>query len=267
MNFSTSKQYLLSILLLFWGLNAHGLGDPKAELSDVGIFTELGNKVDKSLNFLDSQGKSVNLGEIIKGDKPIIIVPAYYHCPRLCGLVLGGVQKLLVGLTLRLGEDFRIVTVSFDPEETPQSAAEKALEYRKGLPDITKGDAWSFLVGKEESVRPLMDQIGFRYKKDGSEFAHSAAIMILTPDGEISQYFTGIDFSPFDVKLSLIEASKGRVGSPLDHVFLFCFRFDETKGRYTWAVFNLMRLGAIATLVFLVALILGMRLKELAGRK
>ncbi len=253
--------------VLFIAVPASALEDPKADLQEVGVFTELGRKVDTSLIFSDSLGNKIPLSQVFSSGKPVILIPAYYRCPRLCGLILGGVQKLLNKLTLNLGHDFQVVTVSFDPEEGVKDAAEKASEYRKVLPDRGVPEAWSFLVGDENNIRPLMDQIGFRYKKDGSEFAHSAAIMILTPDGEISQYFTGIDFSPFDVKLSLIEASKGKIGSPLDHVFMFCFRFDETKGRYTWAVFNLMRLGAIATLVFLVVLIVGMRVKELADRK
>ena len=142
------------------------------------------------------------------------------------------------------------------PKDTFESAEEKRRQYVTGLKLKDKAKSgWHFLVGEPENVNKLMNQIGFHYIEDKGEFAHSAAIMLLTHDGEISQYFTGIDFRPFDVKLALVEASKGKVGSIIDHVLLFCFRFDPTKGRYTWAAFNIMRLGGILTFLCLGALI------------
>ena len=255
-------------LSLFFTVSAIALEHPGSALQEVGVRPILGAKVDTSLRFTDSTGKEVSLAELATPGKPIIIVPAYFGCPRLCGLVLKGVAKMLSSISLELGRDFSVLSVSFDEREGPRFAAEAFTTYHNLLPEAQKNNpAWHFLVGKKENVKSLMDQIGFYYKRDGEEFAHGAALMILTPEGQISQYFTGIDFSPFDVKLALIEAAKGEIGSALDHALMFCFRFDETKGKYTWAVFNFMRLGAGATLVFLVWLVFSLWRRERESKR
>ena len=260
-----SKWYLrLTFLLLFLICDPlFALRHPDKDLDDVGVKTILGGKVDLSLKFTESTGQEVALSDLVSDGKPLIIVPAYFDCPRLCGLVLKGVATMLDGISLNLGQDFHVASISFDDREKFPSAAEASKKYHEMLRDPLKKDvSWRFFVSAEGNVKTLMNQIGFHFKRDGEEFAHGAAIMILTPDGEISQYFTGIDFSPFDVKLALVEAAKGEIGTPLDHVFLFCFRFDETKGKYIWAAFNLMRAGAMATFIFLVGLISTLIVRE-----
>jgi len=259
---NSCRRFLFLLLSFQIILPAFALEKPENELIEVGVRTILGNKVDLNLRFSDADGKEVSLKELFLPGKPAIILPAYYHCPRLCTLVMSGMAKAISGMSLKLNKDYRVITVSFDPEETPKQAADKGEAHRMLIPKTQDGLGWRFLVGTDQNIKPLMHQVGFYYKKDDDEFAHSAAIMILTPTGEISQYFTGIEFSPFDVKLALIEAAKGEIGSPLDHIFLFCFRFDETKGRYTWAAFNLMRAGAALTLFLLVGLILTLWRRE-----
>lgn len=250
------SKFALS-LLLSWSFAASALEDPNTELEDVGVFTRLGAQVDLGLSFQDSDGANITLGDVAAG-KPLIVVPAYYGCPRLCGLVLGGTLKLLNSLSLTLGHDYNVAVVSFDPAEGPKEAALQAERYHSGLKnqpiDMAK-TAFRFLTGTKESVNALLSQLKFNVKKDGDEYAHTSAIMILTPQGKISQYFSGIEFSSFDTRLALVEASHGSVGNPLDHVFLYCFRFDPKKGKYTWAAFNLMRVAACLTLAFLVLLV------------
>jgi protein SCO1/2 len=171
-------------------------------------------------------------------------------------LIHQGVINLLKELTLTLGDDYTVATISFDPTETTAQALEHAQIYRSQYADPEKAArGWEFFVGEEVPVKTLLNEVGFYYKKDGEEYAHSAAIFILTPEGKISQYFTGIEFPPFDVKLALLEAAQGQIGTPLDHILLFCFRFDDTKGRYTLAAYNTMRAGGALTLMFLVLVI------------
>lgn len=252
--------YALLVLLLFWITvtgNALALEKPGEELKDVGLATELGAQVDTSLTFTNSEGKLVALSELISESIPTIIIPAYYDCPMLCGLLLNGVIKLINRMDLVLGTDYRIVTVSFDSSETAKQAADRKAEFVEKF--VGQGDAksgWDFLVGTEENVKTLMGQIGFYYKEDKEEFAHTAVIMLLTPAAKISQYFTGIGFPEWDVRLALIEASQGSIGSAIDHVLLYCFRFDPLKGRYTWVATGVMRAGGVATLLLLGGLLL-----------
>lgn len=258
----------LAILFIFIILPFQLLAteNPEESLKRAGLSTLLGKKVDLNLTFTESTGTERPLRDFFSDGKPVIMVPVYYGCPRLCGLVLDGVVSLLNKLTLNLGQDYRVVTVSFDDTETPELAKERLTKYH---PLLTRGEVadWHFLVGKESSVKSLMEQIGFNFERDGSEFVHSAAIMLLTPEGQISQYFTGIDFPAWDLRLALVEASQGNVGSALDHVFLFCFRFDQIKGKYTWAVYNLLKVVGVLTIVLLGGLVFSLLRKERASQK
>ncbi len=249
-------------ILLFPSL-LYALEDPGQELEKVGLSTELGAQIDLSLQFQDSTGETVTLQDYVSGGRPLVLVPAYYDCPRLCGLLLSGVVDALNRLKLTIGEDYQVVTVSFDTSEKPALAAKRHKTYTDRY--TGEGNAalgWRFLVGDKENVYPLMNQIGFHFKPDEGEFAHTAAIMLLTPDGKISQYFSDVTFPAWDVRLALVEASQGAIGSAMDHVYLFCFRFDPTKGRYTWAAYNVARAGAGIGLVLLAALLIGLWKRE-----
>lgn len=236
---------------------AHAIERPEELEKQVGIFTQLAAKVDLSKQFTDTAGNTKSLREFAPADKPILIAPVYYRCPRLCGLLLDGTYSLLNQLSLKLSRDYTLLVVGFNPVETSDDARKVMDKFDSRLQGEATLDrsGVKYLVGSEENVAAIMREIGFRYMKDGEDFAHSAALMILTPGGEISQYFTGIDFPAWDVRLSLIEASKGTVGTAMDHLLLYCFRFDPLQGRYTWAVVGLLRVGGALTLLGLAAVL------------
>lgn len=240
----------LFVFLLLFAPSVLALEDPGEMQKRVGLIQNLGKQVDMGLTFTDANGRTASLREFALPGKPIIFVPVYYGCPRLCNLVLTGFSNLLNALQLKLGQDYSVLTVSFDTSETAADAKRKADQYFAHLKqaELAPG-SWHFLVGPESQVHPIMEQVGFKYAPDKDEWAHTATIVILTSDGKISQYFPGIEFPAWDTKLALVEASQGGIGSLLDHALLFCFRFDYTKGRYTWVAWNFTRvfasLGAI----------------------
>lgn len=245
----------LAGFLLFAPRSSLALENPEVGLAPVGMDPGiLGSTVDLGLAFTDSTGVTKPLRDFIMPEKPLIITPVYFRCPRLCGLFLSSFITLLQELGLSVGEDFTVLTVSFDPTETPSDAAKEREEYLAQAPNRALAEkGWHFFTGQPADIETLMRQVGFRYAKDGTEYAHTAAFMILTPQGEVSQYFTGIDYPAWDVKLALVEAGKGTIGSAFDHVLLYCFRFDPTKGKYTWAAFNFMRAGVILTVLSIAA--------------
>jgi protein SCO1/2 len=245
-------QVVLCLLTVFVPMMAGAIEDPGAMAAqDVGIFTQLGAQVDINRPFTDVNGVTKPLKDFTHPDKPILIAPVYFKCPRLCGLLLNGVYDLLNELPLKLSHDYSVLVVGFDPTETPADAKVVMDKFNARL----KGDAREgsqgihYVVGSPENVSALMNELGFKFAKDGVDFAHSAAVMILTSKGLISQYFTGIMFPSWDVRLSLVEASKGGIGTAIDHFLLYCFRFDAVKGRYTWAVVGLLRVGGVLTLI------------------
>ncbi|NBW40000.1 SCO family protein [bacterium] len=247
------SMFLAVTLLVLPG--AYALEDPGKELKEVGLSTVNGTELDLTLEFVDEDGIRAPLREFLSSEKPNILIPAYYDCPRLCGLLLTGVTELLNTLTLTLGEDYRVVTVSFNPQDGPESAKRIASEFRGKLVfDATKANEgeWRFLSGDEENIVPLMKSLGFHYKEDEGEFAHVAAIFLLSPQGMISQHLAGINFPYRDVRLALVEASQGKIGTLLDRALLFCYRFDDLQGKYTWAAFGFVRTGAGMTLLALV---------------
>ncbi len=254
---------LAFFLLPVFSLQA--LEDPSKALNDIGVTPVLGAQVDPELLFTDGSETQQSLKQLLSTGVPTILVPVYFKCPRLCGLLLTGVTTLLNALELDLGNEYQVLTISFDSSETSQLAQETQQKYRERLsrPEPAK-QFWRFFVGDSDNINQLMQQIGFKFSPDGQDFAHTAAIIILTPEGKISQYFTGIEFSAWDVRMALIEAAHGQIGSALDHIFLFCFRFDPTKGKYTLAAFNMMKLGGALTLLFLIALISRLLLRERA---
>jgi protein SCO1/2 len=184
-------------------------------------------------------------------------------------LLLEGTYQLLNQLPLLAGTDFSLLVVGFNPEESFQDAAALQSKFKDRLVDAAAPTSSSiqYLVGGPGEVSGLMNELGFKFMRDGEDFAHSAALMILTPTGEISQYFTGIMFTPLDVRLSLVEASKGVIGTAVDHLLLYCFRFDPIQGKYTWAVVSLLRIGGILTLagLALVYLLYGRRGRRVVG--
>jgi protein SCO1/2 len=219
-------------------------------LRAVGFDQKLNEQVPLDLAFKDETGQPVRLGDYCH-DRPVILVLAYFRCPMLCDQVLNGLVRALLDLPFDAGKEFDVVTVSFDPRETPEMAAAKktTILERYGRPGAAEG--WHLLTGAEDSIKRLTDDVGFRYVYDAKneQFAHAAGIMILTPTGKISRYFYDIRYSPRDVRLGLVEASNNRIGSAADQVLLFCFHYDPLEGRYGPAVMNFVRLGGVLTVI------------------
>ena len=228
---------------------------PAQVAQDLKVVQKLGDKLDLSRVFTDQRGDTKQLKEILDPEKPTIVVPAYYNCPRLCSLVLNGVRDISMELGLTLRSDYRIVTISFDPKETHELAASKYSNYMKSMAlsgDLALDHGWDFLVGEPDQVSGIMNKIGYPYRSDGKkDFSHGAAIVIISPDGVISRYLFGIEFKEKDLRLALVEASDGQIGSVVDQVMLFCFRFDPTKGKYTPQVFAFMKIFGAITLLFM----------------
>ena len=221
-------------------------------LQNVGIEQKLDAQVPANLAFTDDTGRPVHLGDYY-GKKPIILNLVYYNCTMLCGEALAGLTGALKMVKFDVGNEFQVVTVSFNPKETPQIAAEKKQDYikRYGRPGGAAG--WHFLTGPPESINALTQAVGFQYQYDEklNQYAHATAIMILTPQGRISRYFYGVDFPPKDLRLGLVEASSGKIGNLTDQVLLYCYHYDPATGKYGAVVNNILRLGAVITIILL----------------
>ena len=230
---------------------ARGQGStPDELLNQIGFDQKLDAQVPLDLSFRDEGGRVVRLGDEL-GGKPAILVLAYYECPNLCTMVLTGLADGLRQVALGMGAQYDVVTVSIDPREGPALAAAKKATYldRYGRPG---GDAgWHFLTGEQASIARLARAIGFRYAYDAKQdqFAHPAGIVVLTPQGKIARYFYGIEFAPRDLRLGLVEASSGAIGTPIDQVLLRCYHYDPAAGSYTLIVENVVRLASAVTVL------------------
>jgi protein SCO1/2 len=225
-------------------------------LENVGIEQHLDAQVPANLTFRDETGKTVKLGDYY-GRKPLILNLVYYNCTMLCGEALAGLSSAMRLVKFDLGNEFDVVTVSFDPRETPETAAAKKVDYvkRYGRPNAASG--WHFLTGQPESINALTKAVGFQYQYDAksNQYAHATAIMVLTPQGRISRYFYGVDFPPKDLRMGLVEASQGKIGNAVDAVLLYCYHYDPQSGKYGAMVANILRLAAAATILLLSGLI------------
>ena len=221
-------------------------------LRGVGLDQKLGAQVPLDLVFRDEQGDPVSL-ERYFGGRPVILALVYYECPMLCSLQLSGLVRSLRALTLNPAEDFEVVTISFDPGETPAVAAQRKAAYLERYARAGAENGWHFLTGAEESIQALTRAVGFRYAYDPKtdEYSHAASIAVLTPEGRISRYFYGIEYPPRDLRLGLVEASGNRIGSFVDQVLLFCFHYDPLEGKYNFAIMNGLMVGGLATVFIL----------------
>jgi protein SCO1/2 len=232
-------------------------GLPKA-LSNVGIDQKLNEQLPLALEFRNETGELVKLGDYF-GKKPVVLSLVYYQCPMLCNQVLNGMVSAFRVMSFRSGEEFEVVTVSFDNRETSTLAAAKKRTYVDYLPEDKRAAAtsgWHFLTGDETNIKRLTDAIGFRYHFDEAtnQFAHASAIYVATPQGKLARYFYGIEYAPRDLRLGLIEASENKIGSAVDQLLLYCYHYDPATGKYGAVVMNMIRLGGIATLIAMVAL-------------
>jgi protein SCO1/2 len=234
-----------------------------AILHNVGITQNLNAQIPPDLVFRDETGKSVRIGDFF-GKKPIVLSLVYFDCPALCTEVLNGELRTIKAISLDLGKDFEAVTVSFEPKDTPALAEAKRDVYigQYGRPGAT--DHWHFLTGDRQSIDALTNAVGFQYAYDSSirQYAHAAAILVLTPDGRIDRYFYGVIYPARDVRLGLVEASEGKIGTLTDHALLYCYQYDPMTGRYGVVVMNVLRAAGGLTVLILGIFMIMMFLRE-----
>jgi len=235
-------------------------------LKNVGIQQNLNQQIPADLAFLDALGRPVHLGEYF-GKKPLILNLVYYNCPMLCGEVLSGLEHSLRMMKFDVGKEFDVITVSFDPGETPEMAAAKKAEFLKRYKRAGAERGWHFLVGKQDAIDALTRAAGFQYQYDekSKQFVHATAIMVLTPEGKIAQYYYGVEYPPKDLRLGLVEAGRGKIGNLVDAMLLYCYHYDPEQGRYSATILRVMRLGAMATMLGLGTLIFVMIRRSPAG--
>ncbi len=249
-------QKILGVMLLsLWGCMLPLLAQQGAAalIEDVRVDQRLGEQIPSGLTFTKEDGTPVKLEELCAG-KVTLLVPVYYSCPGLCTTVLNSVSEIIDRVDFKLGTDYQIVNVSFDPTNTPELAAAKAANYRSALdPSKQKGaeQAWYFLTGTPENITPLMNQIGFHYKLVDGVYSHAAAMVVLTADGKIARYLTGIGIAPREARFAVLEAADGKIGSPVDLVVSYCYRYDPTAGKYVPMAWMIMRVGCVLALILM----------------
>ena len=221
-------------------------------LKNVGIEQHLDEQIPPDLAFRDETGKPVRLGDYF-GKRPVILNLVYYQCPMLCGEVLSGLESALRVLKFDVGKEFDVLTVSFDPRETPDMATKKKAEFLKRYGRPGAADGWHFLTGPQESIDGLTKAAGFQYQYDPKtgQFAHATAIAILTPEGKIAQYYYGVEYAPKDLRLGLIQASQNKIGTLADQVLLYCYHYDPTTGKYGAIIARVLQLSGLATVLAL----------------
>jgi protein SCO1 len=246
--------FLLGLLLIPAGSadaqQVQSIGVSSDLLREVGIDQKLGNQVPMNLDFRDEHGNPVQLGQFFDG-KPMLLALVYYRCPLLCTQIMDSVLNSLKRVPLDAGKDFNVVMVSIDPTDRPIEAEAKKVMYAGlyGRPGAAAG--WHFLTGEDPQIHRLAEAVGFRYAydPDTEQYAHAAAIMILTPGGKVSRYFYGIKYQPRDLRLGLVEASSDKIGSPVDAFLLYCYHYDPRNGKYDLLISNVIRILGLATVL------------------
>ncbi len=257
------KFYILGATCLsaLWAVPgyAQGGGPGAAILKKVDIVQRLNTTLPLDVELKDSLGRSVTLGGLIE-DRPVILGFVYYECPMLCTLTMNGMLKAINSMSLKMGKDYDVINLSFDHQEGPELAASKKDAYvrqchrKKGRADKN----WHFLTGDETAIDALTQAAGysFEYIPEKDEYAHSSAIMVLTPEGKLSKYFYGIEFSARDLRLALVDASEKRIGTPVDKVLLWCLHYDPTTGKYGVSIFRALRVGGVITVAGILSFII-----------
>jgi len=244
-------------------------GVQPADLKKIAFDQKLKAQIPLDLPFRDEAGHTVTLDQYFHHGRPVVLSLVYYDCPMLCTLVLNGLAGAMKGMSLNPGTDYDLVTVSFDPRETPALAAAKKKTYiqRYGHPDAAS--AWHFLTGDEPAIERLTQAVGFHYVYDPRTkiYAHATGIMIATADGRLSKYLYGIDYAPRALRLALVDASGGRIGNPVDQILLYCYHYDPSTGKYGLVVLNVIRLGGGVTVVVLGSFVTVMLARERRRRR
>ena len=244
-------------------------GEKPRDLEEVRIDQRLNESLPLDSVFRDENGDEVKLGSYF-GEKPVVLAFVYYTCPMLCNQVLNGMTSGLDVLkAFSIGKEFEVVTISFDPRETPELARTKKEAYIKWYKREGAAEGWHFLTGDQLNIDRLTEAAGFHYKWDEktTQFIHASGIMIATPDGKLARYFYGIEYAPKDLRLGLVEASDGKIGSPVDQLLLYCYHYDPTSGKYGLMVMNLMMAGGVLTVIAMIAMFIVFRRRELSTRR
>jgi protein SCO1/2 len=258
---TNSKPVLTLFAALLISASAFGQGMTKGIMSppanvrppgllNVGIEQHLDEQIPADLNFRDETGKPVRLGDYF-GKKPMILNLVYYNCPMLCNEVLAGLESAMRVMKFDVGKEYDVLTVSFDPRETPEMATKKKAEFLKRYGRAGAAEGWHFLTGPQESIDALTKAAGFQYQYDPKtgQFAHATAIALLTPEGKIAQYYYGVEYAPKDLRLGLIQASQNKIGTLADQVLLYCYHYDPNTGKYGAIISRVLQLSALATVL------------------
>ena len=234
------------------------------QLARVGIEEKLDAALPLELVFKDDAGRDVTLGSYFRPGHPVLLTLNYFRCPMLCTLELNGLVEGMKGLGWTAGDEFTVVTVSIDPRETPTLAHAKKVGYLEELARPAAASGWHFLTGSAASIEALTKSVGFSYEydKETDQFGHAAVVMMATPEGRVSRYLYGVAFEPATLKLGLLEASKGKIGSGWDRFILYCYHYDAGQGRYALAATSIMRIGGALTVLVLTFVIGGFWLRE-----
>jgi protein SCO1 len=221
-------------------------------LKNVGIEQKLNEQLPLNLTFRDESGQPVKLGDYF-GKRPVILSLVYYRCPMLCSELLSGLEGSLKAMSFDVGKDFDVLTVSFDPKDTPADATEKKASTLKHYKRAGAASGWHFLTGSQESITALTNAVGFTYEFDEKtgQFGHTTGIMLITPEGKVAQYYYGVEFPPRDLRLGLVQASQNKIGSLADQVLLYCYHYDPQSGKYGAIVSHIIQLGGGVTLLSL----------------
>jgi protein SCO1/2 len=243
---------LLIVLLASGTVLAETSATPPRLPGKVDIVQKLDAQIPLDLMFRNEQGKIVRLRELFHG-KPVLLNFMYYRCPMLCSMVMEGVASALTELKFDVGKEFDVITLSIDPRDTSEQAAAKKDQYVKRYGRLSAANGWHFLTGHESAIKKLTDSAGFYYAYDpkSDQFAHGTALLVLTPDGRISRYFYGFEYKVRDLRLGLVEASAGKIGTPTDQLLLLCYHYDPATGKYSRSAMNFVRAGGVATLLSL----------------
>ena len=234
------------------------------QLENVTFKQRLNAQLPLDAQFKDESGRDVTLGHYFGNQRPVVLAFVYYSCPMLCTQVMNGISRAVKVLPFSAGKDFDVVFISFDPRDKPVTAAAKKTALMNYWSMQNQSGAWHFLTGEESQIKRVTSAAGFFYMWDEKtqQFAHLSGVLVLTPDGHLSRYFYGVEYSPKELRLALVESGQGQIGSVVDELLLYCYHYDPANGRYGAVVMNLVRLGGVLTVLAMGGFILLMRRQE-----
>ena len=260
------RTFFVVLFLLSWPCSVLGITDERQIKEDVGWIEKLDSEIDLYSKIIDIKNSETNLNEVLDDTKPTVFILAYYTCPRMCTFLLNGAEEVVSSNTkIRPGVDYNLVTLSFDEADSPEIATKKQEKYAENLGE---DEEWSFFVANRGSIKAITESVGFKFTRDGDEFAHPAGIIVLTKNRKVSRYLPGVLFDPKDFNLALLEASDGVIGrsSLSDRVLLYCYDFDPVGKKYALQALNVIKLGGAVTLLCLGVFLGFMWFKEKGGR-